>query len=197
MPRKSSQQARLALKCNPGEGTHATKAAISPQGSSNERGTPTGTQCLTLRNAGRNKVQDVAQRRRSEQGSWSWKQAGWVAPCADLGGSAQRPRGLPGLWSEPDVRCIAVKWSVTGPKARAAFMASPLMSVARVACKVAMPVPQGPSRRGAPGTGIPLLHLQNAPTLQSVKHSPPFAYLLRICLTALINFVTLTLTCPS
>lgn len=40
MPRKPSQQARLALKCNPGEGTQANKAAISPQGSSNERSTP-------------------------------------------------------------------------------------------------------------------------------------------------------------
>ena len=57
--------------------------------------------------------------------------AGGVAPCADPGGSAKRPRGLPGLWSEPDVRCSAVKWSGTGPKARAAFLASPWMSVGK------------------------------------------------------------------
>ena len=66
MPRKPSQQARLALKCNPGEGTQANKTAISPQGSSNEHSTPEGTPCLTLRNAGRNEVQDVAQRRMSD-----------------------------------------------------------------------------------------------------------------------------------
>lgn len=35
------------------------------------------------------------------------------------------------MWSEPDVRCSVVKWSVTGPKARAAFMASPWLSVGK------------------------------------------------------------------
>ena len=37
MPRKPSQQARLALQCNPGEGTQANKTAINPQRRSNER----------------------------------------------------------------------------------------------------------------------------------------------------------------
>ena len=40
MPRKPSQQARLALQCNPGEGTQANKTAINPQGRSNEGSKP-------------------------------------------------------------------------------------------------------------------------------------------------------------
>ena len=129
MPRKPSQQARLALKCNPGEGTHANKSAINPQGSIIERGIPSGTPCLTLRNAGRNKVEDVAQRRRFEPS----------APdlvASRVASTLRGPRGI----------SPAAKGVARVVEQRAAFMASSLMSVARVACKVTTPVPRGPSR---------------------------------------------------
>lgn len=53
-------------------------------------------------------------------------------PCVDTGGSAQRPRGLPGLWSE-----------------RAAFMASPLGGVGKGGLQSGEASPPGtqPNRR--------------------------------------------------
>jgi hypothetical protein len=185
MPRKPSQQARFALKCNPGEGTQANKKQQSAH-----RGAALNTAHPQAHRASRYATRAETTCRMSlSDGCLSLdpgiQQGG--TPCVNTGGYAQRPRGVPGLWSEPQVRCSAVQWSAAGPSARAAFMASPLKSVGKGGLQggEASPPRTKPIRRAWNGQPVfatakcpclPPVNTRSAKTCPQAPHAPHPTY---------------------